>query len=96
MRFYGNLIANIGGHTKNSPALVNRMVVVYATKTKVKIYLFDSSYMYWQKKCHLIDMIEVAINKRPIKDIVTEQINNFARENEINFENFEEKLAGIK
>ena len=96
MRFYGNLIANIGGHTKNSLALVNRMVVVYATKTKVKMYLFDASYMYWQKKCHLIDMVEIAINKRPIKDIVTEQINNFARENEIKFENFEKNLADMK
>jgi hypothetical protein len=84
MRFYGNLIANIGGHTKNSPALVNRMVVVYATKTKVKIYLFDSSYMYWQKKCHLIDMIEVAINGS-IDDIIAEQLEKISKKYEIKF-----------
>jgi hypothetical protein len=84
MRFYGNLIANIGGHTKNSPALVNRMVVVYATKTKVKMYLFDSSYMYWQKKCHLIDMVEVAINGS-IDDIITEQLEKFSTKHEIKF-----------
>ena len=84
MRFYGNLIANIGGHTKNSPALVNRMVVVYATKTKVKMYLFDSSYMYWQKKCHLIDMVEIAINGS-IDDIITEQLENFSTKYEIKF-----------
>ena len=84
MRFYGNLIANIGGHTKNSPALVNRMVVVYATKTKVKMYLFDSSYMYWQKKCHLIDMVEVAINGS-IDDIIAEQLEKFSTKYEIKF-----------
>ena len=84
MRFYGNLIANIGGHTKNSPALIDRMVVVYATKTKVKMYLFDSSYMYWQKKCHLIDMVEIAINGS-IDDIITEQVEKFSKKYEIKF-----------
>lgn len=84
MRFYGNLIANIGGHTKNSPALVNRMVVVYATKTKVKMYLFDSSFMYWQKKCHLIDMIEIAINGS-IDDIIDEQLEKISAKHEIKF-----------
>ena len=84
MRFYGNLIANIGGHTKNSPVVINRMVVVYATKTKVKIYLFDSSYMYWQKKCHLIDMIEVAINGS-IDDIIAEQLEKISKKYEIKF-----------
>lgn len=84
MRFYGNLIANIGGHTKNSPALVNRMVVVYTTKTKVKMYLFDSSYMYWQKKCHLIDMVEIAINGS-IDDIIAEQLEKFSTKYEIKF-----------
>lgn len=84
MRFYGNLIANIGGHTKNSPVVVNRMVVVYATKTKVKIYLFDSSYMYWQKKCHLIDMVEVAINGS-IDDIIAEQLEKLSTKYEIKF-----------
>ena len=84
MRFYGNLITNIGGHTKNSPVVVNRKVVVYATKTKVKIYLFDSSYMYWQKKCHLIDMVEVAINGS-IDNIITEQLEKISTKYEIKF-----------
>ena len=96
MRFYGTLIAKVGGHTKNSPAVVNRMVEVYVTKTKVKIYLFDSSYMYWHKNCHILDIVDVAINNRPIKDIVSDQINNFATKNEIKFDNFEEMLANIK
>jgi hypothetical protein len=84
MRFYGNLITNIGGHTKNSPVVVNRKVVVYATKTKVKMYLFDSSYMYWQKKCHLIDMVEIAINGS-IDDIIAEQLEKFSTKYEIKF-----------
>jgi hypothetical protein len=84
MRFYGNLIAQVGGHTKNSPVLMNRMVVVYTTKTKVKMYLFDSSYMYWQKKCHLIDMVEVAINGS-IDDIIAEQLEKFSTKYEIKF-----------
>lgn len=84
MRFYGNLIANIGGHSKNSPTLINRMVVAYATKTKVRMYLFDSSYMYWQKKCHLIDMVEVAINGS-IDDIIAEQLEKISTKYEIKF-----------
>ena len=84
MRFYGNLITNIGGHTKNSPVVVNRKVVVYATKTKVKMYLFYSSYMYWQKKCHLIDMVEVAINGS-IDNIITEQLEKISTKYEIKF-----------
>lgn len=84
MRFYGNLIAQVGGHTKNSPVLMNRMVVVYTTKTKVKMYLFDSSYMNWQKKCHLIDMVEVAINGS-IDDIIAEQLEKLSTKYEIKF-----------
>lgn len=86
MRFYGNLITQIGGHTKNSPNLIDRMVVVYATKTKVKMYLFDASYMYWQKKCHLIDMVEIAINGS-IDNIITEQLEKFSTKYEIKFRN---------
>lgn len=96
MRFYGTLITTVGGHTKNSPVVVDRMVEVYVTKTKVKIYLFDSSYMCWHKNCHILDIVEVAINNKPIKDIVSDQINNFATKNEIKFENLEETLANIK
>lgn len=96
MRFYGTLIATVGGHTKNSPAVVNRTVEIYVTKTNVKIYLFDSSYMYWHKNCHILDIVEVAISNRPIRDIVSDQINNLATKNEIKFENFEEMLANIK
>jgi hypothetical protein len=96
MRFYGTLIATVGGHTKNHPVVVDRMVEVYVTKTKVKVYLFDSSYMYWHKNCHILDIVEVDINNISIKDIVSDQINNFATKNEIKFENFEEILANIK
>lgn len=84
MRFYGNFIAQVGGHTKTSPNLIDRMVVVYATKTKVKMYLFDSSYMYWQKKCHLIDMVEIAINGS-IDDIIAEQLEKISTKYEIKF-----------
>ena len=96
MRFYGKLIATVGGHTKNSPVIVDRMVEAYVTKTKVKMYLFESDYKYWHKNGHILDIVEVAINKRPIKDIVTEQINKFAKENEIKFENFAEKFGNLK
>ena len=96
MRFYGKLIAQICGQTDDRWLLVDRIAAVYATKKKVRIYLCDYTFKYWYKNCHIIDIVEVAINKRPIKDIVTEQINNLARKNEINFENFEEKLADMK
>ena len=96
MRFYGKLIAQVCGQTKGKHLLVDRIAAVYVTKQKVRIYLCDYTYKYWYKNCHILDIVEVAINKRPIKDIVTEQINNLATKNEINFENFAEKLAGIK
>lgn len=96
MRFYGKLIAQVCGQTKGKHLLVDRIVAVYVTKKKVRIYLCDYTYKYWYKNCHIIDIAEVAINKRPIKDIVTEQINNLATKNEINFENFAEKFGNLK
>jgi hypothetical protein len=93
MRFYGKLIAQVGGQTKGKHLLVDRIVAVYVSKKKVRIYLCDYTYKYWYKNCHILDIVEVAINKRPIKDIVTEQINNLATENEIKFENFAEKFG---
>lgn len=96
MRFYGKLIAQVCGQTKGKHLLVDRITAVYVTKKKVRIYLCDYTYKYWYKNCHILDIIEVAINKRPIKDIVIEQINNLATKNEIKFENFAEMLAGMK
>ena len=96
MRFYGKLIAQVCGQTKGKHLLVDRIAVAYATKEKVRIYLCDYTYRYWYKNCHILDIVEVDINKRPIKDIVTEQINNLATKNEIKFENFAEKIADIK
>ena len=96
MRFYGKLIAQVCGQTKGKHLLVDRIAAVYATKQKVRIYLCDYTYRYWYKNCHIIDIVEVDINKRPIKDIVAEQINILATKNEINFENFSEMLAGMK
>jgi hypothetical protein len=96
MRFYGKLIAQVCGQTKGKHLLVDRIVAVYVSKKKVRIYLCDYTYKYWYKNCHILDIVEVAINKRPIKDIVTEQINNLATKNEIKFENFAEKFGNLK
>ena len=35
MRFYGNLIAQIGGQTKGRHLLVDRIAAVYATKKRL-------------------------------------------------------------
>ena len=96
MRFYGKLIAQVCGQTKGKHLLVDRIAVVYVTKEKVRIYLCDYTYRYWYKNCHILDIVEIDINKRPIKGIVAEQIDILATKNEINFENFVEMLAGIK
>lgn len=96
MRFYGNLITLVVGQTKGKHLLVDRIAVAYATKKKVRIYLCDYTYRYWYKNCHILDIVEIDINKRPIRGIVAEQIDILATKNEIKFENFEEKLAGIK
>ena len=96
MRFYGKLMTQVGGQTKGRHLLVDRIAVVYATKKKVRIYLCDYTYKYYYKNCHILDMVEVDINKRPIKDIMIEQINNLATKNEINFGNFAENLVEMK
>ena len=84
MKVYGNLIEKIDGHTESSPSLVNRVVEVYTTKTKVKSYLFNSSCMGWHKQNNVIAGAESKID-RPIEDITAEHINKFATENNIKF-----------
>lgn len=50
----GEIIASINGHTENSPYLVNRILEIYVTKTKIKFYLFNSSSKNWHKEQNII------------------------------------------
>lgn len=61
MRINGTLIGKLGGHTANSPALVDRVAEFYVTKTKLKIYLFNSGTMYWHNPTRVIQVIDVKI-----------------------------------
>jgi hypothetical protein len=49
MRIYGKLIGTLNGHTEDSPNLVNRVMEVYETKTKIKFVLFNSSNFFWKQ-----------------------------------------------
>ena len=60
------------------------IIIISYLCNKVKTYLFDSSFMYWHKKNHIIDMVESKLD-RPIEDITAEHINKFATENNIKF-----------
>jgi hypothetical protein len=44
MRINGKLIGTLNGHTEDSPNLVNRVMEVYETKTKIKFVLFFVSH----------------------------------------------------
>lgn len=61
MRINGTLIGKLGGHSANSPALVDRVVEFYVTKTKLKIYLFNSGTMFWHNPTRVIQVIDVKI-----------------------------------
>ena len=58
MRIYGKLIKISKGHTADSPALVNRVIEVYYTKTHLKVYLFNSSCKGWHRKENVITMVK--------------------------------------
>lgn len=59
----GEIIASINGHTENSPYLVNRILEIYVTKTKVKFYLFNSSSKNWHKEYNILDVIETKLDE---------------------------------
>ena len=84
MRINGKLIGRLGGHTENSPALVNRFVEIYATKTKLKFYLFNSGVLHWHNSNQVLQIVDVKINK-DVREIITEYINMFMRINNIRF-----------
>ena len=58
MRIYGKLITRVKGHTADSPALVNRVIEVYCTKTHLKVYIFNSSCKGWHRKENVITMVK--------------------------------------
>ena len=53
MKITGEYIGRLTSKCKSS-ALIDRVLEVYATKTKLKFYFFNSSTMNWHKKSNLI------------------------------------------
>ena len=81
MRINGNRIMTSYGHTQDSPALANRAIEVYLTKTKVKSYLFNSSCKGWHKKANVIAVLETKPDDtRDIQKIMCEHFNTFRTE----------------
>jgi hypothetical protein len=84
MRINGKLIGRLGGHTEDSLALVNRFVEIYMTKTKLKIYLFNSSVKGWHNPSRVLQIIDVKLNK-DVRELISEYLNMFMRINNIRF-----------
>lgn len=84
MRINGKLIGRLGGHTEDSPALVNRFVEIYATKTKLKFYLFNSGVLHWRNPSRVLQIIDVKINK-DVRELISEYLNMLMRINNIRF-----------
>ena len=81
MRINGERIMVSYGHTEDSPALANRAVEVYVTKTKVKSYLFNSNCNGWHKKANVIAVLETkADGTKDIQKIMCEHLNTFKTE----------------
>ena len=84
MRINGTLIGKLGGHTAKNPALVDRFIEIYKTKTKLKFYLFNSSVMHWHNSCQVLQIVDVKIDK-DVNEMITAYINMFMRINNIRF-----------
>jgi hypothetical protein len=84
MRINGKLIGRLGGHTEDSPALVNRFVEIYMTKTKMKIYLFNSSVKGWRNPNQVLQIVDVKLNK-DVRELISEYLNILMRINNIRF-----------
>ena len=84
MRINGKLIGRLGGHTEDSPALVNRFVEIYMTKTKLKFYLFNSSVKGWHNPSRVLQIVGVKLNK-DVRELISEHLNMFMRTKNIRF-----------
>ena len=84
MRINGKLIGRLGGHTEDSPALVNRFVEIYATKTKLKFYLFNSGVLHWHNPSRVLQIVDVKLNK-DVRELISEYVNMLMRINNIRF-----------
>jgi hypothetical protein len=69
MKINGNFIGSISGHSQMNSALVDRFVEIYATKTKLKFYLFNSSIMNWHKKTQVIRIFELKTDKVSLSNV---------------------------
>jgi hypothetical protein len=84
MRINGKLIGRLGGHTEDSPALVNRFAEIYVTKTKMKIYLFNASVKGWHNPNRVLQIVDVKLNK-DVRELISEYLNMLMRINNIRF-----------
>lgn len=84
MRINGTLIGKLGGHSANSPALVDRVVEFYVTKTKLKIYLFNASVAGWHRPSQVIQIVDVKSNDN-LPDLIAEYVSMLQDINNITF-----------
>lgn len=84
MRINGTLIGRLSGHSANNPALVDRIAEFYVTKTKLKIYLFNTSIVGWHRPSQVIQIIDVK-NNGNLADLITEYVAMLQDINNITF-----------
>ena len=87
MKINGTLIGKLTAHTEDSRALLNRTLHIYATKTTLKVYLFNSSCIGWYRDCNVI--YNATIKFYSIKKVViTEVINNIMQKFNLEFSGY--------
>lgn len=83
MKIYGKFIGDVMGH-KSSPALVDRVIELYQTKTLIKAVVFNSSTIGWHKKTNVITEVVAKHNNRS-KEVIETLISRLVKEQEINY-----------
>jgi E3 ubiquitin-protein ligase DOA10 len=81
MRIYGELIGKLTARTNRDSALVDRVLKVYKTKTTIKLYLFKSYNIGWQKECNVV--FQTIIKK---EDDANKVIKKIMRDYNLNFD----------
>ena len=85
MRINGTLIGTLRGHSEKSTALVDRVLEIYATKTKLKFYLFKSCVKGWHSKSQLLQVVDHRVVNCDESTIIRDYVNMLMNINNIRF-----------
>ena len=78
MKIYGEYIGKLHCNV-GEPAVINRVLEIYATKTLIKFYLFNSGNIAWHRKSCLIYTRNILKGSNPEKRLL-EHIEDISKE----------------